>query len=188
MAPGPRVRGLRCMAGSTAVAVGSCAAVSGPQGTHADPASLTAAAGPAAALPDALVGLHWFVQSLATPMTFTLTQGAVPPVRSRALAHFEGNWGLAFPSTWHWAQGINASWPSQGATAGAAIQPKVDAAFVLAGGRVPATVLQEDWLPDMWLLGVRTPRRRHAALPSACGLLRRGSAARPSAATAASPA
>lgn len=74
---------------------------------------------------------------------------------------------------WHWAQGVNASGGHsiRGDLAGsqqppspppmAAAAPRgMHAAFALAGGRLPLPLVPEKLLPDLWLLGVRTPSRR----------------------------
>ena len=137
-------------------------------------------AGCVAGLPAILTGLHWFVHSLATPMRFTLIQAGQPPVQGLALAHMEKNWGQSFPSRWHWAQGLNASsgsssscssdgadgssgGGSSSSSCGSGKGPRMQAAFALAGGKLPMALLPEGWLPDLWLLGVRTGNRRQAA-------------------------
>jgi hypothetical protein len=137
-------------------------------------------AGCVAGLPAILTGLHWFVHSLATPMRFTLIQAGQPPVQGLALAHMEKNWGQSFPSRWHWAQGLNASsgsssscssdgadgssgGGSSSSSCGSGKGPRMQAAFALAGGKLPLALLPEGWLPDLWLLGVRTGNRRQAA-------------------------
>jgi len=38
--------------------------------------------------------------------------------------------------------------------------PKVHASFVLAGGKLPSPLVPGSWLPDLWLLGVRTVNLR----------------------------
>lgn len=148
------------------------------------------------------------MHSLATPMRYKLRLGGGPAVRGRALAHFEKDRGISFPSSWHWAQGINASWSEQaeGAAAGAAAASgeagcrpaadldsdedasaaalscgpvaSVNGVFTLAGGPPPTPLpVPEGWLPDVWLLGVRTRTRRWAggAVLGECTQLRRGS-------------
>ncbi|PRW59897.1 putative tocopherol chloroplastic Q6K7V6 [Chlorella sorokiniana] len=150
--------------------------------------------GTAALLPLAVTGIHHFVFSLATPMRYKLRLGGGPALRGRALAHFEKDRGISFPSSWHWAQGINASWSEQGQAAGgsasgvagsaggpcstdadlevggdgaaAAAAPScrpvasVNGVFTLAGGPPPTPLpVPEGWLPDVWLLGVRTRKR-----------------------------
>ncbi|PSC76759.1 serine threonine kinase [Micractinium conductrix] len=147
--------------------------------------------GPASAVPGRLTGLHWFVHSLGTPMRFTLRQGSpadAATVHGHALAHCEKNWGRAFPSGWHWAQGINASssaasspdMHASGSDSDASGSDSsssnsdgdgdetsrrpatLQAAFALGGGALPSPLLPEfltGWLPDVWLLGVRTPSR-----------------------------
>jgi hypothetical protein len=54
------------------------------------------------------------------------------------LAHYEKNWGAAFPRYWVWAQGVD---------------PQSGTAFVLAGGENP---LLPGLGVDAWILGVRT--------------------------------
>jgi hypothetical protein len=136
-------------------------------------------AGCVAGLPAILTGLHWFVHSMATPMRFTLIQAGQPPVQGLALAHMEKNWGQSFPSRWHWAQGLNVSSGSSscssdgadGSSGGGSSSsscgsnggPHMQAAFALAGGKLPLALLPEGLLPDLWLLGVRTGNRRQAA-------------------------
>lgn len=128
--------------------------------------------GCAARLPTSVTGLHWFVHSLATPLRFRLEQAGLPTVRGRALAHFEKNWGRTFPTGWYWAQGVNTTGRhradiSSGGPPSLHVPPlgmpaslqSVQAAFVLAGGRLPSPLVPENWLPDLWLLGVRTPNR-----------------------------
>lgn len=132
-------------------------------------------------------------------MRYKLSLGGGPAVRGRALAHFEKDRGISFPSSWHWAQGINASWSVQAegaaastgnvaATSGeAGCHPATDldsdedaraavltkssrgpvasviGLFTLAGGPPPTPLpVPEGWLPDVWLLGVRTRTRRWA--------------------------
>lgn len=131
-------------------------------------------AGVLARWPAAWTGLHWFVHSLATPMRWRLESGGgAPALEGRALAHFEKNWGQRFPSAWHWAQGVNASWLTSAAAAeseaagaagaaegGKKRRPRVQAAFTLAGGPPPSPLVPEGWVPNVWLLGVRTPTHR----------------------------
>ena len=125
-------------------------------------------------------------------MRFTLRQGSpadAATVHGHALAHCEKNWGRAFPSGWHWAQGINASssaasspdMHASGSDSDASGSDSsssnsdgdgdetsrrpatLQAAFALGGGALPSPLLPEfltGWLPDVWLLGVRTPSRR----------------------------
>lgn len=74
---------------------------------------------------------------------------------------------------WYWAQGVNTTGRhradiSSGGPPSLHVPPlgmpaslqSVQAAFVLAGGRLPSPLVPENWLPDLWLLGVRTPNRR----------------------------
>ncbi|KAL4431637.1 hypothetical protein ABPG77_001479 [Micractinium sp. CCAP 211/92] len=126
----------------------------------------------AARLPTSVIGIHWFVFSLATPLKFCMELAGRPAVCGTALAHFEKNWGRTFPAGWHWAQGVNASGGHsiRGAPAGSQQPPSpppmapaaprgMHAAFALAGGRLPSPLVPEKLLPDLWLLGVRTPSR-----------------------------
>ncbi|KAI7841255.1 hypothetical protein COHA_005028 [Chlorella ohadii] len=149
--------------------------------------------GTAALLPLAVTGIHHFVHSLATPMRYSLRLGGGPAVRGKAAAHFEKDRGVSFPSSWQWAQGINASWTTgqaagsngntaDGDVATPACNPAADmgdnaagaasalpscgpvasvnGVFTLAGGPPPTPLpVPEGWLPDVWLLGVRTRRR-----------------------------
>lgn len=132
-------------------------------------------------LPLALTGLHWFVHSLATPMNYTLEMPGGVAERGAGLAHWEKNWGVEFPSSWHWAQGINATTANDatssggrdrgtttnssssgvsGGGGGTPPQPEFQAAFVLASGPPPVPLPPSGWLPRVWLLGVRTPGYR----------------------------
>ena len=128
-------------------------------------------------------------------MRYKLRLGGGPAVRGRALAHFEKDRGISFPSSWHWAQGINASWTEvqeaggavDAAAGEAACSPAagwddtgtsqqarpadcgpvaiVNGVFTLAGGPPPTPLpVPEGWLPDVWLLGVRTRTRRWVGL------------------------
>jgi hypothetical protein len=82
---------------------------------------------------------HWFVNSTASKVQWTLTSAGGRTQSGVGLAHFEKNWGASFPSHWAWAQGID---------------PLTGASFVLAGGENPIL----PFLPGgAWILGVRTP-------------------------------
>jgi hypothetical protein len=40
--------------------------------------------------------------------------------------------------------------------------PPFQAAFALAGGKLPSPLVPESWIPNLWLLGVRTGNYRQA--------------------------
>lgn len=169
-----------------------CASMPLPSPPTPLPPALACSAGTAAILPLAVTGIHHFVHSLATPMRFKLRLGGGPAVRGWALAHFEKDRGISFPSSWHWAQGINASWTEvqeaggaadgeaacspaagwdetstaqQARPAGCGPVAAVNGVFTLAGGPPPTPLpVPEGWLPDVWLLGVRTRTRRWVGL------------------------
>ena len=134
-------------------------------------------AGSAVRLPGALLGSHWFVHSLATPVRYTLRVPGAPAVTATAMAHFEKNWGERFPYAWVWAQGLGLALTprpdsssngssSSNNNSGAQVQsslplpPGVGAVFTLAGGRLAIPVLPAALTPQTWLLGVRKPTRR----------------------------
>lgn len=85
---------------------------------------------------------HWFVHSFASPARWSITAADGSTDSGTGLAHFEKNWGAAFPSRWVWAQGID---------------PKTGMAFVIAGGENP---LLPDSGMDAWIVGARLGDRR----------------------------
>ncbi|GAB4823362.1 hypothetical protein N2152v2_010408 [Parachlorella kessleri] len=107
--------------------------------------------GLAAGVPTWLTGLHWFVYSVGTPVRYTIAEDGKAPITGLGLAHMEKNWGLGFPDGWLWAQGLNATSSSSNSSS-----PALQAAFTVAGGQIPSPLVPGGWLPDAWLLGVRT--------------------------------
>ena len=63
-------------------------------------------AGAAAYLP--FLHLHWYVYSLATPVTWAFHDPKMThePLTGHGFAHMEKNWGRTFPDKWVWAQGL----------------------------------------------------------------------------------
>ena len=114
-------------------------------------------------LPTGIVGLHWFVQSMGTPVDFTVRQhhhrrhrhhddhddqtseinaddgGSenARKIRGRGWMHAEKNWGASFPKGWVWAQARDG-----------------ESSFVLAGGAPPSPLVPGGWGPEVWLAAV----------------------------------
>lgn len=86
------------------------------------------------------LGLHWFVQSLASKVSFKIMRPGQAVIEGTGLAHQEKNWGESFPTAWIWAEGIGA----EGSTR-----------FALAGGIAPVGPIL---LPDQYLLGYRSDK------------------------------
>ncbi|KAL3151472.1 hypothetical protein ABBQ38_012472 [Trebouxia sp. C0009 RCD-2024] len=98
--------------------------------------------------------LHWYVYSLATPVTWTFHNPEASPqtLTGQGYAHMEKNWGRTFPEKWVWAQGMRMSRRCSSAS----VSEGPEVMFALAGGPAP---LSRPWLvraasalPMAWLV------------------------------------
>eukprot|EP00931_Biecheleriopsis_adriatica_P060248 TRINITY_DN36160_c0_g1_i1.p1 TRINITY_DN36160_c0_g1~~TRINITY_DN36160_c0_g1_i1.p1 ORF type:complete len:841 (-),score=136.83 TRINITY_DN36160_c0_g1_i1:23-2524(-) len=87
------------------------------------------------------LGLHWFVYSLHSKVSYNLTTPELGRVSGQGSAHQEKNWGTAFPSSWIW---------------GEAIEDKPgNLRLAFAGGPAPVGPVT---LPNAYLVGFRSEK------------------------------
>lgn len=110
--------------------------------------------------PTGIVGLHWYVHSMRTPVIYTLrttnssNSGSEDEyITGKGWMHAEKNWGESFPDSWIWAEGITQRRSKrEGGKEG-----KSDArqtSFVLAGGVPPSPFLPPGLGPQIYLASV----------------------------------
>eukprot|EP00607_Mallomonas_marina_P003199 CAMPEP_0182423746 /NCGR_PEP_ID=MMETSP1167-20130531/9828_1 /TAXON_ID=2988 /ORGANISM="Mallomonas Sp, Strain CCMP3275" /LENGTH=316 /DNA_ID=CAMNT_0024602989 /DNA_START=430 /DNA_END=1380 /DNA_ORIENTATION=+ len=88
-----------------------------------------------------LLPCHYFISTVGSPATYSVTLSKKNRVRGTGHAHIEGNHGTFFPSAWVWSQ---------------AIAPNNTASFSLVGGRFTIGPIS----PMNWVLYLRSPQRR----------------------------
>lgn len=123
--------------------------------------------GPIELLPTQLVGCHWTVFSLGTPMVWRLQNLKTGAEWTGAgTGHFEKNWGATFPAQYVWSQGV--SGPVVDTTCGInslsrdqILNPHPQAAFALAGGKLPVPSLPTVLEPTAFLVGIRSGKGRN---------------------------
>lgn len=110
-------------------------------------------------LPTQLVGCHWSVYSLATPLIWRLVdEGTGAEWRGAGTGHFEKNWGATFPERYVWAQGAAGAEACAPGTNQACVPGP--AAFALAGGKLPLPSVPTVLEPTAFLVGIRSPGGR----------------------------
>jgi hypothetical protein len=100
-----------------------------------------------------IVGLHWYVHSLGTPVTYTLrnTDGVYPDdIVAKGWMHVEKNWGESFPDGWIWAQGTTTTRHSSEKNG----KQQQHTSFVLAGGVPPSPLLPSGIGPEIYLASI----------------------------------
>ncbi|KAG7669621.1 hypothetical protein Ndes2437B_g05798 [Nannochloris sp. 'desiccata'] len=110
--------------------------------------------------PTGIVGLHWYVLSMRTPVMYTLrttdssSSGSDDEyINGKGWMHAEKNWGESFPDSWIWAQGISQhrSKKEDGKEQKGGAQ---QTSFVLAGGVPPSPLLPSGLGPEIYLAAV----------------------------------
>lgn len=97
---------------------------------------------------EGILPTHYYVQTLASAATYTLTTtnaegvAAGDPVTGRGWAHQEANWGGTFPTAWAWAEGITTDGTRQIVlTSGAFVIAGVTTKQSIIAVRTPSTTL-----------------------------------------------
>jgi hypothetical protein len=109
--------------------------------------------------PTGIVGLHWYVESMRTPVMYTLatTDDSNSPkyITGKGWMHAEKNWGESFPDSWIWAQGTTQHrCSSLENNDGGKSSGERQTSFVLAGGVPPSPLLPSGLGPEVYLATV----------------------------------
>jgi hypothetical protein len=112
--------------------------------------------------PTGIVGLHWYVLSMRTPVMYTLrttdslTSGSDNEyITGKGWMHAEKNWGESFPDAWVWSQGITQEGKEENNTGAR------QTSFVLAGGVPPSPFLPPGLGPEIYLAAVHVGGQLH---------------------------
>lgn len=99
--------------------------------------------------------LQWYVHSTATPVEWTITDSVGHVRTGQGLAHFEKNWGDAFPGEWVWGQATSRT---------------EDVQLAFAGGPPPGLpVSLGAVIPKVFLIGLRDGKEFYSFKPQELG-------------------